>query len=169
MSGAAGLGEVMGRFATGVTVLTTPGPRGHGMTANALTSVSLDPPLVLCCVARTSRIRAAIESARAFGVSILAADQTAAAHWFADRHRPAGAAQFDVVDHDLGARTRSPLLTGALGWLECAVVTRYDGGDHDIVVGEVLDATVGVPGDGALLFHEGDFHRHDTAPALRAA
>lgn len=55
------------------------------------------------------------------------------------------------------------------GWLECAVVTRYDGGDHDIVVGEVLDATVGVPGDGALLFHEGDFHRHDTAPALRAA
>ncbi|MEJ2885806.1 flavin reductase family protein [Actinomycetospora aeridis] len=165
------LRAVMGSFATGVTVLTTPGPDGHGMTANAVTSVSLDPPLVLACVARTSRIHAAIERSGALGVSVLGGDQVAAAHWFADKGRPSGARQFDAVDHALGAHTAAPLITGALGWLECRVVTTHDGGDHAIVVGEVLAADTGADdADPALLFHRGRFGRQDPpAPLLRAA
>lgn len=159
----------MGTFATGVTVLATPGPDGHGMTANAVTSVSLDPALILTCVARTSRIARAVHRAGVFGVSILSGDQTAAAHWFADRGRPSGARQFDAVDHELGARTGAPLITGALGWLECRVVTSYDGGDHLIVVGEVVSAATGSD-DAALVFHRGHFDRHDPpSPLLRAA
>ena len=64
----ASLREVMSQFATGVTVLTAGGERGHGMTANAFSSVSLDPPLALCCVARPARIHEAILVARGFGV-----------------------------------------------------------------------------------------------------
>ena len=143
LSAQAGLREVMARFATGITVLTVCGPHGHGMTANAFSSLSLDPPLVLCCVARAARMHTAITSAGTFAVSMLGADQRDLAKYFADWWRPGGLAQFDCVEWTEGACTGAPLLDGALAWLECKVTNTFDGGDHSIFVGEVLAASRG--------------------------
>lgn len=152
------LRDVMSRFATGITVLTAPGERMHGMTANAFTSVSIDPPLVLCCVTRTARLHAAIAGAHRFGVSVLAADQEGLARYFSDSRRPAGAAQFDAVDWTPGPRTGAPLLDGALAWLECDLVADHGGGDHSIFVGEVSSVGFGTAQD-ALVFFDGRFRK----------
>jgi flavin reductase (DIM6/NTAB) family NADH-FMN oxidoreductase RutF len=160
------LREVMSQFATGVTVLTTPGACGHGMTANAFTSVSLDPPLVLCCVARPARFHESVLCSRSFGVSMLSADQQDVAGYFADRRRPHGPIQFDVVDWAPGPHTGAPLLAGALAWLECGLVEVYDGGDHSIFVGKVLSSSRG-PDRQALLFFGGGYH--EVTPRARSA
>ncbi|MGM1062892.1 flavin reductase family protein [Saccharothrix sp. Mg75] len=152
------LREAMSLFATGVTVLAVGGEHVHGMTANAFTSVSLDPPLVLCCVARSAVMHRAIDGAGRFAVSIMGADQRDTAEYFADKRRPLGAEQFDAVEWLEGPRSGAPLLCGALAWLECRLVHRYEGGDHTIFVGEVLDCRRGA-GGGALLFYGSAFHR----------
>ncbi|WP_326821779.1 flavin reductase family protein [Streptosporangium sp. NBC_01756] len=154
----ASLREVLSKLATGVTVLTTGGERGHGMTANAFCSVSLDPPLALCCVARPARIHEAILSTRSFGVSLLAADQQHLAKYFADRTRPQGMAQFDGVDWVPGPQTGAPLLVGSLAWVECGLTEVYHGGDHSIFLGEVLTSSRGTD-RAALLFFSGAYHR----------
>jgi flavin reductase len=151
------LREVMSQFATGITVVTASGAHCHGMTANAFTSVSLDPPMVLCCVARTARLHEAILTARSFGVSVLSDSQEDVARYFAKRGRPAGRAQFDEVDWFPGQRTEAPLITGALAWLECELAEVYHGGDHAIFLGHVLAASRGT--GGALLFFGGGFHQ----------
>lgn len=141
LSPQATLREVMAQFATGVTVLTAgTGERSHGMTANSFTSVSLDPPLVLCCVSRAARMHETITDAMSFAVSILGADQQELARYFADWKRPHGRAQFDAVQWERGQRTGAPLLAGALAWLECELVKAYEGGDHSIFVGQVLSS-----------------------------
>lgn len=157
LSGQTALREVMSRFATGITVLTAGGEHGHGMTANAFSSVSLNPPLVLCCVSRAARMHEAIVSARSFAVSILSADQREQARYFADWRRPRGTAQFDAVDWHSGPRTGAPLLLGALAWLECMLVEVYEGGDHSIFLGEVLSSGRST-GEQALLFYGGGYH-----------
>ncbi|HEY9474913.1 MAG TPA: flavin reductase family protein [Mycobacteriales bacterium] len=149
---------VMSRFATGVTVLTVGGEHCHGMTANAFGSVSLSPPLVLCCVARTARMHEAITAQRRFAVSMLGADQEAVARYFTDRRRPQGAVQFDRVDWVAGPYSGAPLLSGSLAWVECALTECYDGGDHSIFLGAVLGCGYG-PDRSALLFFGGDFHQ----------
>jgi flavin reductase (DIM6/NTAB) family NADH-FMN oxidoreductase RutF len=159
----ASLREVMSQFATGVTVLTAGGERGHGMTANAFSSVSLDPPLALCCVARPARIHEAILSTRSFGVSLLAADQQNVARYFADRTRPEGMAQFDAVDWVPGPQTGTPLIVGALAWLECGLREVYHGGDHSIFLGTVLTSSRGTDRN-ALLFFAGAYHQLVPAP-----
>jgi flavin reductase (DIM6/NTAB) family NADH-FMN oxidoreductase RutF len=150
--------EVMSRFATGVTVLTVGGEQVHGMTANAFTSVSLDPPLVLCCVANTAWMNAAIVSARSFGVSVLGADQEQVARHFADRRRPMGPAQFEGGEWVPGPETGAPVLPTALAWLECDLVQVRDGGDHSIFLGQVLNMHRGA-GASALLFFGGGFQQ----------
>lgn len=159
--------NVMGRFATGVTVLSVGGEHSHGMTANSITSVSLDPPLVLACVARTAVMHAAILAARSYGVSVLGAHQERLARYFADRRRPSGIEQFDATDWFPGTYTGAPLLVDSLAWLECELVDAYDGGDHSVFLGRVLDMGRN-PGGGALLFFEGGFHR-TLPPAARSA
>lgn len=161
------LRDVMSQFATGITVITAGGENGHGMTANAFTSVSLEPPLVLCCVARNARIHEGILLARSFGVSVLGADQEGVARYFADRRRPAGQAQFDAVEHELGSRTGAPLMSGSLAWLECELVRVYHGGDHSIFLGKVLSASRG-SGQQALLYFSGGFHQVQPPPAKSA-
>ncbi|WP_409181519.1 flavin reductase family protein [Amycolatopsis sp. VS8301801F10] len=151
---AAGFRKAMARFATGVTVLTTGGARVHGMTANAIASVSLDPPLLLCCVARTAAMHEAIAGTGSFAVSVLSAGQSGLASYFSGRDRPLGPGQFAGVDCVPGPHTGAPLLSGALAWLECTLVSHYAGGDHSIFVGEVRSATRGA-GDDALLFFDG--------------
>jgi flavin reductase (DIM6/NTAB) family NADH-FMN oxidoreductase RutF len=152
------LRDVMSRFATGVTVLTVGGEHPHGMTANAFTSVSLDPPLVLCCVANKAWMNAAIASAGSFGVSVLAADQENVARHFADRNRPAGAAQFGDDAWARGPNTGAPVLTTALAWLECELVGIRDGGDHSIFLGQVAHTHRADDGS-ALLFFCGGYQQ----------
>ncbi|MFL6140507.1 MAG: flavin reductase family protein [Labedaea sp.] len=151
------LRDVMARFATGVTVLTVGGEYMHGMTANAFSSVSLTPPLVLACVVRTARIHDAILRGGHFGVSVLGAEQEGVGRYFADKKRPDGVAGFQSVDYFTGRHTGVPLLTGSLGWLECELAASYDGGDHSIFVGTVLDA--GSRSGPALLFFDGSFQQ----------
>lgn len=158
----AALREVMSSFATGITVLTSAGEHCHGMTANAFSSVSLDPPMVLCCIARTAQMHEAILRSRQFGVSVLSSDQEDVARYFASRDRPRGIAQFNAVDWRPGRRTGAPLLAGSLAWLECEVAEVYHGGDHSIFLGSVLDAARR-PGE-ALLFFGGGFHQGMPSP-----
>lgn len=160
------LREVMAQFATGVTVLTAHGEKGHGMTANAFTSVSLDPPMVLCCVAHTARMHDAILGAGGFGVSVLSAEQEDVARYFTNRSRPVGMAQFEQVDWFPGRHTGAPLLAGSLAWLECDIAEVYAGGDHSIFLGTVVSASRG--GGDALLFHGGAFHHVDQQAARSA-
>lgn len=145
-------------FATGVTVVTVGGAHPHAMTANAFTSVSLDPPLVLVCVHREAQMHRAMSGADAFGVSVLAAEQHALARYFSSRRRPDGAAQFADVGWRPGRWTGAPLLDDAVAWFECTPWARYDGGDHTIVVGELVTAArADVPGQAPLLFFDSQF------------
>ncbi|MEU1288601.1 flavin reductase family protein [Kitasatospora sp. NPDC005856] len=152
------LRETMARFATGVTVLTTGGEYAHGMTANAFSSVSLEPPMVLCCVGRSATMHEAITATRSFAVTVLGADQEHLARYFTNKSRPRGAAQFDGLDWQPGPFTGAPLLSGSLAWLECKLAEQYDGGDHSIFLGEVL-ASDWADDRQALLFYGGAFHR----------
>jgi flavin reductase len=128
----------MSHFASGVTVVTTrQGDIDHAMTASAFTSVSLDPPLVLVCVDKSARFHQAVASSRAWGASILAGDQQPLARRLATRGRPL-AGQLDAYPHTRGPRTGAALCDHALCRLECRTWEMYDGGDHTIVVGEVV-------------------------------
>lgn len=147
------LRAVMSKFASGVTVLTTPEPNVHAMTANALSSVSLDPPMILGCIARSAHMHSVAQDATSLGVSILSADQEAAARYFASPSRPTGISQFEDWPWFPGPRTGAPILVGSAGWLEGEIVHRYPGGDHTIVVARVLQCTEGEL-DG-LLFYGG--------------
>ncbi len=142
--------HAIGHFATGVTVVTSVGPAGEpvGTTANAVSSLSLDPPLVLVCFDRTSVTLAAVLAHGAFVVNVLAAPQQ---HLSANFARRGLAAAWDGVRHRPG-RTGSPRLHGVLAALECTVEHRLPGGDHEIVVGRVRDVeTTG--GDAAPLLY----------------
>lgn len=143
---------VMSRFATGVTVMTTMADDGpHGMTANAVSSVSLEPLLVLVCVERDTSMCELVADTGVFGLSILAEDQRELSDRFADPDRPSGRAQFeDLALHR--ATTGSPLLPGSLAWIDCRVWATYDGGDHLIVVGEVVDLEVSESEEDALVY-----------------
>lgn len=160
LSAQTGLRQVMGQFATGVTVLTAGGEACHGMTANAFTSVSLEPPMVLCCVAKAARMHTAIVTAGSFAVNILSADQRDVSKYFADWKRPDGIAQFDAVGWTAGQKTGAPLLTGALAWLECELAEVHSGGDHSIFLGRVVMSSRG-NGDDALVFYSGGYHEID--------
>ncbi len=123
--------NTMGLFATGVTVITVDaGDTIHGMTANSLTSVSLDPLLLLVCVDRRARMANIIVEAGRFGVSILRADQEPISRHFAGRPDPELALSFT---HLAGA----PVLASSMAALACRVERVLDGGDHLIVLGQV--------------------------------
>ncbi len=139
------LRDALGRFATGVTVVTTTTPRGPlGITANSFASLSLDPPLVLWSPARQSSRFAAFEAASHFAVHVLAVDQQAIAEHFA---RVGGGFERFGFDPGLGD---APLLRGCAARLECRHAARFDGGDHLICVGEVLRLSRGGPSAAAL-------------------
>jgi flavin reductase len=151
------LRQVMGRFATGITVVTVGGTEPHGMTANSFTSVSLEPPLVLVCVKRNALMHKTIHDTGSYAVSVLAAHQERVARMFAGR-RPHGERQFATVDVMPGPYSGAPVFRGALAWLECELATVYDGGDHSIFIGQVRTLGRSTTED-ALLFYDGSFHR----------
>jgi flavin reductase (DIM6/NTAB) family NADH-FMN oxidoreductase RutF len=146
----------VGTFATGVTVITTRGDEhSYGMTANAFSSVSLDPPLVLVCVISPSEGRDRIAQNGCFAVNILHAEQEPISRYFASRDRPRGRDAFGEVSHKLGA-SGSPIIDGVVGYLDCKLHTSHDAGDHEIFIGEVLE--LGFSPDGTpLVFHGGGY------------
>lgn len=153
------LRAVMSRFATGVVVLTVAGDHPNAMTANAFTSLSLDPPTVLACVARTATMHASITATRRFGVSLLSAGQEDVARRFADSSRPRGRELFSSVGVRPGPVTGSPLLDGALAWLECELAQDHEGGTHSIFVGRVLAAELGADDATSMVYMGGKFRR----------
>lgn len=146
--------SALGRFASGVTVLTMRDAEGtdHGMTATAFSSLSLDPPLVLVCVDRSASMAGPLEQATHLAVNLLARGQEEISRRFADKDvdRFAGIA----VVRGIG---EVPLIDGAIAQLQCRIHARHPGGDHVIVVGEVLDAQAheGEP----LIYHRGRYGR----------
>ena len=134
--------QVVGSFASGVTVITT-GADGkfHGMTASAFTSLSIEPTLVLVCVDKLAETFKAMHAAGRFNVNILAADQEHLSRTFASKDSP-HAHGLVGIDYTLGV-LGLPVLDGALAYLECRIQEELEGGDHIIFVGEVDNAGVG--------------------------
>jgi flavin reductase (DIM6/NTAB) family NADH-FMN oxidoreductase RutF len=147
--------DAIGRFATGVTVVTSVGADGQpvGTTASAVTSLSLDPPLVLVCFDRASVTLQAVRTHGAFVVNVLAAPQR---HLSANFARRGLAAAWDGVRHRPG-RTGSPRLDGVLAALECTVEDSFPGGDHEIVVGRVHAVETAGRDDAPLLYWRGAY------------
>jgi len=150
--------HVMGNFVTGITVITAECEPGkvHGMTASSLTSVSLDPLLILVCIDHNARLLSFLTSQRRFGVNILREQQRLLSEHFAK------AQQDPETDARMGIEFRwtptgIPLLKDALAHLACNVAAQYVAGDHTIFVGEVesLDLDEGEP----LLYHRGKYRR----------
>jgi flavin reductase (DIM6/NTAB) family NADH-FMN oxidoreductase RutF len=146
----------MSRFASGITIMSTlQGGVAHAMTASAFTSVSLDPPLVLVCVDKGVRMHEAVLSRGDWAVSVLAAGEQAVAERFARSGRDLYS-QFDGIATVPGPKTGCPLVAWAPAWLECRTWATYEGGDHTIVVGEVL--SLGAADDpSALIYYAGQY------------
>ncbi|MEX0890787.1 MAG: flavin reductase family protein [Gemmatimonadota bacterium] len=147
--------RVLGHWATGVAVVAARDQGGHAcaLTANAFSSVSLEPALVLVCVEHTSETHGCIQATGAFAVSILAEHQERLARRFAES---------EVADKFAGVawrseHTGSPVLEDALAWVDCTVRHALPGGDHTIFVAEVVaaDARDGTP----LTFYRGGYGR----------
>ncbi len=153
------LREAMGQFATGVTVVTSVGPDGEpvGTTANAVTSLSLEPPLVLVCFDLKSATLAAIRDHGAFAVNVLGHRQR---HLSANFARRGLAAAWDGVRHQRGP-TGSPRLADVIAVIECTVERSFPGGDHEIVIGRVRHAESSGDGTTPLLFWRGRYTSTD--------
>jgi flavin reductase (DIM6/NTAB) family NADH-FMN oxidoreductase RutF len=146
--------EAMGRFATGVAVVTTVGPNGDrvGFTANAVASVSLDPLLLLVSVDQSSSSLDPLLETGFFALSFLHADDLEVAHRFATGERDTRFDGLEVRSEVTGA----PILESALAWVDCTVWKVVEAGDHHVVFGEVQGC--GVSSEGApLLYFRGGF------------
>jgi flavin reductase (DIM6/NTAB) family NADH-FMN oxidoreductase RutF len=143
---------VMGRFATGVAVVTVDAPSGpQGMTANAVASLSLEPVLVLVCFDNGARTLPEVERTGRFGVNVLAAGQEHLARRFASKD----AAKFAEVAHSV--HDGIPVLDGALAWVGCELERFVPGGDHTIGIGAVQAAELGPPGTEPLIWFRGSY------------
>jgi flavin reductase (DIM6/NTAB) family NADH-FMN oxidoreductase RutF len=150
--------KAMGCFATGVTIITLDlDGEVHGMTANAFASVSLDPMLVLVCVDQSARTHDHLHAKKRFGINILGEHQRVISEYYA---RPVRA--HEHAEEEAGARfdrtaQGTPILNGALAYLECRLKSAEDAGDHTIFIAEVEDVVVreGEP----LLFFQGKYRQ----------
>jgi flavin reductase (DIM6/NTAB) family NADH-FMN oxidoreductase RutF len=150
--------KAMGAFATGVTIITLDlDGEVHGMTANAFTSVSLDPILVLVCVDHATRTHAHMHAKKRFGINVLCEDQRAISEYYArpershERAETEAGARFDRTRHG------TPMLHGSLAYLECRLHSAQEAGDHTIFIAEVEDVVVR-DGD-PLLYFRGRYRR----------
>ena len=152
---AADFRHAIGHFATGVTVVTSVDPDGQpvGTTANAVSSLSLDPPLILVCFDRSSKTLESVRAHGAFAVNVLGARQQ---HLSANFARRGLAAAWDGVRHRRG-RTGSPRLDGVIATLECTVEHQLEGGDHEIIVGRVREVETSGDDAAPLIFWRGRY------------
>jgi flavin reductase len=145
--------KIMGQFATGVTVVTTGGEAGlHGLTANAVASLSLDPPLVLVAVDKRSATLDYLRKNRCFAVNILRVDQEVLSRRFAT----VGPKDFSDLNITAAA-TGAPILADCMAFVDCRVVDVLPGGDHDIFVGEIVAGEY--QGGEPLLYFSGAYRR----------
>jgi flavin reductase (DIM6/NTAB) family NADH-FMN oxidoreductase RutF len=150
--------RAMGCFATGVAVVTTlddAAPRG--LTVNSITSVSLNPPLILVCVDHTSESYNGFLTSRVFAVNFLALDQRDVAQYFARK----AADKFSGISYETGI-TGAPLLAGIVAYMECMLEAQYPGGDHTIFVGRVVASHI--YGGEPLVFFRGKYARLERMP-----
>lgn len=150
--------DLMAHFATGVTVVAARhGPLLAGMTASAIATISIDPPILMASIARKAETHGAIIGSHAFAVSVLAEDQRELADCFAQPTTATKLTRFcDAAWHE--AETGSPILEGALAYFDCRLTERHDGGDHTIFLGEIVAA--GYREDAApLLWYGSAYHR----------
>jgi flavin reductase (DIM6/NTAB) family NADH-FMN oxidoreductase RutF len=155
------LRDLMARFATGVSVVAARhGPLLAGMTASAVASISIDPPLMMASIARKAETHGAIVGSHAFAISVLADDQQELAECFA---RPTTAEKltgFCGASWE-EAETGSPVLEGALAFFDCRLAARHDGGDHTIFIGEIVAAGFREDAE-PLLWYASGYHRLST-------
>lgn len=146
---------VMGRFATGVTVVTTcDGEQRLGITVNAFSSVSLDPPLILVCIEKRSHLHQVLLQSGSFAVNLLTEDQQELSTCFATRSEARG--NFcNAPSHT--AVTGAPILDHSLGWLDCRITDVFPGGDHSIIVARV--EALGGAEDRPLLHYRGKYRK----------
>lgn len=139
----------LGRFASGVTIVTTKDSNGrlHGITVSAFCSVSLEPPLILVCIEKTTGSHYAFEQSDAFVVNILREDQ----QYLSDRFASYLPDKFAETKFQTGLR-ELPVLDDVLANLECRLVNSHDNGDHTIYVGEIEKSTIG-EGEPLLYWH----------------
>ena len=148
---------LMRRFPTGVTVVTAKsGDVHHGMTANSITTLSLDPPAYLICVAKTARLHPVIDESRKFCVNLLGAHQSDVSATFADTSLSDDErwAAVSWRDSEIGPR----LIEGCTGYAECKVTAAYDGLTHTIYIGEVLRLEAG-DDKPPLIFYGGSYRK----------
>ena len=146
-----------GRMPTGILVVgTTLDGADHAMTVSAFSSVSLDPLLVLFCAEKIARFHDTVLAAGFWSVSVLGEDSEKTARWLATRGRPLDG-QLVGIDHHAGPVTGAPVLDAALSALECRTVSVYDGGDHSIIVGEVVGVSNAADERGPLIHHQGRY------------
>ena len=147
--------HALGRFATGIAVITTRADgRDHAMTINSFASVSLDPPLVLFSCEKIARFHEAITIAGTWAASILGDHQADASRWFAKRGRPFDD-QFAAFATRPADAVDALVLDGSLATVECRTIGSYDGGDHTVIVGEVV--AVAVTDGQPLLYFDGAY------------
>lgn len=143
--------DALAAWASGVSVVTAAdGDLVYGLTVSSFSSLSLDPPLILVCLANSNRLPAMIQEAGAFAVSILDRTQEQASNFFASRGREPSS---DL--EALGCRrteSGAPVVDGAMGWLACSVHESMEQGDHTIFVGRVVEATANPEGEPLLYF-----------------
>ena len=144
--------SVLGRFASGITVVTIRDERGkdHGMTVSAFSSISLDPPLVMVCIGHDATMYPVLGDIAWFGINILGHNQEPVSRRFAGKDIE----RFDGIGFERG-ESGVVLLDDVLAWLECRVVTRHEAGDHTLIIGEVEAAAArdGRP----LLYYRGGY------------
>lgn len=147
--------RIMGSFATGVTVVTTNSEPPTGLTANAVASLSLDPPLILVAVDKKASSHQAFQETRCFAVNILTDRQQSVSNRFATP----GPKDFSDLNIKT-AETGAPIIADSLGWLDCQLHEVLPGGDHDIFVGKIVagELNAGEP----LLYYSGKYR--DLAP-----
>jgi flavin reductase (DIM6/NTAB) family NADH-FMN oxidoreductase RutF len=147
---------IIGHFVTGVTVITTAaGDQLHGMTANAVSSLSLDPVMVLICVDKSTHTHRVLDQGGVFTVNILGEQQESVSRIFAKKSEPeTGTLRGQAFRR---GETGAPILEGCLAYVECRVVNVMEGGDHSIFLGEVVSE--GVKEEmRPLLFYRGGYH-----------
>jgi flavin reductase (DIM6/NTAB) family NADH-FMN oxidoreductase RutF len=146
--------QAMSRFISGVTVVTNKGEDNaiRGITVSAFSSLSLDPPLVIICIGRNSSLHEHLKEGSYFAVNILCSHQEYLSRKFASKDED----RYEGVRYVEGD-TGSPLLEDALAHIECRILQAYPGGDHTIIVGEVL--ATGVTDDNPLAYFRGSYVR----------
>jgi flavin reductase (DIM6/NTAB) family NADH-FMN oxidoreductase RutF len=151
--------QAAGQFATGIMVASTSlDGVPHSMTVSAFTSVSLDPLLVLFCAEKIARFHEAVLAAGQWALSVLDEDSEKVSRWLATRGRPLDD-QLEQIPWHPGPLTGAPILDNALSALECRTTAVHDGGDHSIIVGEVIGVTPPKSEGKPLIFYASQYRR----------